>query len=234
MQLGSSPTTLTPRRRYGARASTVRRSTRRAVASCPVEIQVRPQHSGCSGTITRQPAASRTSTAALPIPGVRWLVNVSGHSTISPRSPDDPGSCLPIQACRVCGAKSGIVSVLIYASGYGQQVAQDRCLGQRVDQPRGPGRELGYGGQPAHRVVGPRAQPPGVVVGQELGLHGGHVHLDRAVLLAALAGQAQVERVADLGGAPARGDRGVGVPLEHLEQQPARPRVECSSSLVTM
>jgi hypothetical protein len=33
VQLGSSPTTLTPRRRYGARVSTVRCSTRRAVAS---------------------------------------------------------------------------------------------------------------------------------------------------------------------------------------------------------
>ncbi len=67
----------------------------------------------------------------------------------------------------------------------------------------------------------PRTQPAGVVVGKELRLHGGHVHLDRAVLLAALAGQAQVQRVADLGGPPARGDRRVGVPFQHLEQQPA-------------
>ncbi len=103
----------------------------------------------------------------------------------------------------------------------GQRVAQDGCLGDRVDQPRGPGGDLGHRGQPAHRVVRPRAQAAGVVVGQELGLHGGHVDLDRAVLLAALAGQAQVQRVADLGGPPARRDRGVGVPLQHLEQQPA-------------
>ena len=58
------------------------------------------------------------------------------------------------------------------------------------------------------------------MVGEELGLVGGHVDVGRAVGLAALAGQAQVERVLDRVAAPAVGDRGVAVAVEHLEQQP--------------
>ena len=56
-----------------------------------------------------------------------------------------------------------------------------------------------------------------VVVVQELGLVRGHVDADRAVAAARLAGQAQVERLADLGRAPAVGDQ---VAADHLEQQP--------------
>ena len=63
-------------------------------------------------------------------------------------------------------------------------------------------------------------QPPGVVVGHELGLVGGHVDADRAVDLAALARQAQVERLLDRLRAPAAE---VGVALKHLEQQPRPP-----------
>src|SRR5690606_41985978 len=52
-----------------------------------------------------------------------------------------------------------------------------------------------------------RADAAGVVVMQELGLVGRHVHIDRTVTAASLAGQAQVECVADLVRAPAVGDQ---------------------------
>src|SRR5690606_25486698 len=77
--------------------------------------------------------------------------------------------------------------------------------------------------QPAHAVVVGGPDPARVVVGEELGLVGGHVHPHRAVVLAALAGQAEVEGVVDGGGVPAVGDRGVGVAVQHLEQQPGAP-----------
>ncbi|PSK58278.1 hypothetical protein B0E38_01503 [Streptomyces sp. 111WW2] len=58
------------------------------------------------------------------------------------------------------------------------------------------------------------------MVRQELRLVRGHVHVRRTVLLAALAGQAEVEGVLDLLRTPAVPDRAVPVPVEHLEQQP--------------
>src|SRR6185437_1210870 len=54
-------------------------------------------------------------------------------------------------------------------------------------------------------------------MGEELGLVGGHVDIDRALLTAALAGQAQVERVAYLTGPPAVGD---DLAAHHLHQHP--------------
>ena len=95
---------------------------------------------------------------------------------------------------------------------------------QPVDQLSGvqPADDLGEDGQPAHRVVGARAPPgaSGVVVGEELGLVGGHVHIGRTVGLTSFAGQAQVECFADLARAPAVGDRAVVMAVEHFEQQP--------------
>src|SRR5262249_57823672 len=62
-----------------------------------------------------------------------------------------------------------------------------------------------------------RAGPARPVVVQELGLVGRHVDVDRAVRLASLARQAEVERLLDARVAPtAAADR---VALEHLEQQ---------------
>ena len=75
-------------------------------------------------------------------------------------------------------------------------------------------------GEPAGDVVGAWTQPVAVVLGEELGLVGGHVDVRGAVGLAALARQAQVQGVLDLFGAPAVGDGAVTVAVEHLEQQP--------------
>ena len=59
-----------------------------------------------------------------------------------------------------------------------------------------------------------------VVVVQELGLVGGHVHVDGAVAQATLAGQAQVEAFADRFRPPSVGDE---LPVGHLEQQVRAP-----------
>ena len=61
-----------------------------------------------------------------------------------------------------------------------------------------------------------RAPALGVVVGEELGLVGRDVDLNRAVAGAPLAGKTQVERLLDGVVAPPVGDR---IALEHLEQQ---------------
>ncbi len=72
-----------------------------ATWSCPVEIQVNPQHTGRSGMVTRQPADSRTCTAACPIWGWKLLVKVSGHSSTLPRSPVPLGVWPANHCCRV-------------------------------------------------------------------------------------------------------------------------------------
>lgn len=59
--------------------------------SCPVEIHVSPQHTVPGGTSTRNPASSRTATAARPTSGRKSLVNESGHSTTGPLRPSPPG-----------------------------------------------------------------------------------------------------------------------------------------------
>src|SRR5579875_1354094 len=114
---------------------------------------------------------------------------------------------------------------LLQARGRARQPPQARTRADRVHhrdrvQPR---RSLGKQRQPAERVVTARSHAPLPVLEEELCLVGRHVDADRAVALAALAGQAEVERVADRVRAPSVADRPVGVPVEHLEQQPGSP-----------
>ena len=109
--------------------------------------------------------------------------------------------------------------VRLDAAGPLREPRQGAGVRDRVDGPRRERSEPCPQRQPTHRVVRRGPQPVLVVVGQELGLVGGHVHVDRAVALAALAGQAQVEGVANGCRAPAVGDRAVRVVVEHLEQQ---------------
>src|SRR5690606_9468460 len=59
------------------------------------------------------------------------------------------------------------------------------------------------------------AQPAAVAAVGDLGLVRGHVDAGRAVGAARLAGQAQVERLLDLGGVPAAHERAVGELLQH-------------------
>ncbi|MFD0744788.1 hypothetical protein ACFQ1L_25450 [Phytohabitans flavus] len=107
VQLGSRPRIGVPARRCGRRMSTVRSNTRLAVSSWPVEIQVSPQQTGCSGTTARHPAASISSTAARAISGSKRLVKVSGHSTTSPRSPVPRGPRSAYHRWKLWGANTG-------------------------------------------------------------------------------------------------------------------------------
>jgi hypothetical protein len=79
----------------------------------------------------------------------------------------------------------------------GQPAAETRPR-DRVGQPGRPGGDVGPARQPAQRVVRARAQPAAVALVQHLGLVGGHVHAGRAVPRAALARQAQVQRLVHL------------------------------------
>ena len=84
-QLGSSTTTGVPVRSAGRSTSSVRRSTRLAVRSWPVEIQVSPQHAVRRGMSTAKPASCNTVTASRAMSGSKLLVNVSGHNNTRPR-----------------------------------------------------------------------------------------------------------------------------------------------------
>jgi hypothetical protein len=112
------------------------------------------------------------------------------------------------------------VSAGVDATGpFGQRGNTRSTAGQVHDsgQAGHGGHQPGDHRQPAHRVVRGGPDPARVVVGKELRLVGGHVHADRAFLAAALAGQAQVQGVADLGRMPAAGDH---VASYHLHEQP--------------
>ena len=231
MQLGSSPTTGVPAATYGSSRDSDRRSTRRATPSCPVEIQVRPQHTGFDGSSTSNPAASSTATAACPICGASRFVNVSGHSTHPPPLPRPAGGT-PVEPGRE--RRRGEPRDLPLRRHPAEPFQQPGGSRRRdpVDRARRESREPGPHRQPAHRPVRgrPRPRPPRVVVMRELRLVRRHVHVDRAVRQAALAGQAQVERVTYLGRAPAVGHHLAGS-ISHSRW--ARPRVECCSSRVT-
>ncbi len=99
---------------------------------------------------------------------------------------------------------------------YLEQLAQAGRLDQRVDDARHRRGDPRPPVDPSHRVGVPGPQPPLVVVRVELGLVGRHVNVDRALALATLAGQAEVERLADRLGLPQPFHR---VALEHLEEQ---------------
>ena len=166
----------------------------------------------------RRPRSTRT--AARPTSGERWLVNVSGHSTtvgapVPPEARRRPRrrrargrrglSPSPVRGFRVPppGEQSPAPArgsplrcdpgePLRHRPSAGRPRQRFTTPGEpRAAQPQ-PRR------QPAHRVVRGAAAAAPVVVVQELRLVRGHVHVDRAVGAAALAGQAQVERVAHL------------------------------------
>ena len=102
------------------------------------------------------------------------------------------------------------------------QPGQRRAPGSPVQQrgAAGPADQAEPARQPAQRVVRGGTAAAGVPLRQELSFVRGHVHADRAVTLAALAGQAQVEGPGHVVGVrrvharPAAGE---------LEQQPGPP-----------
>ncbi len=215
-QLGSGTTTGIPRDVHGSRTS--RRRARRP-AGQPEHPGV-VERSGRSRPTPRAPPpaprrASRTATRSTATGGRKASVNVSGQTTT--------------------------VASLIVPAGRGDAAAAERAPGEArhgprgrqprepahcppepggaqhgVGQPRHAGRHARRPGQEPQGIHRPGAQPAGVVVVEELGLVGGHVHLGRAVDGAALAREAQVQRIAHVAAAP--GGRG-RLALEHLDEQ---------------
>ena len=121
-QLGSSPTIGVPAARCGARRARERLMRLLATRSCPVEIQVSPQHTGPVGNTTSYPAASSTSTAARPTSGDRWLVKVSGHSTTVPRAagpvPARPANHdVKVRSAKTGISRSGAIPPIRFATG---------------------------------------------------------------------------------------------------------------------
>jgi hypothetical protein len=98
-QDGSRPTMCVPAASQGRSVRSVLRNTRCAMSSWPVEIQVRPQHTGRVGTVTRNPASSSTRTAERATDGWKYVLNVSGHST-TVRGSAGSGSVHPCCAVR--------------------------------------------------------------------------------------------------------------------------------------
>ena len=101
--------------------------------------------------------------------------------------------------------------------------------GHGLHPQRGAGQAGSHGGhpgparEPAEHVVAPGPRPAVVGLVQHLGLVGRHVHRHRAVTGAGLTGQAQVERVVDLGRVPSGPDqRAVRHLLEHPGPAPGR------------
>ena len=76
---GSSPTTGTPAASHGSIVRRLRRSTRRAVSTWPVVVQVSAQQTVRGGSSTAYPRASSTATASAATAGSKWFVKVSGQ-----------------------------------------------------------------------------------------------------------------------------------------------------------
>ena len=100
---------------------------------------------------------------------------------------------------------------------------------ERRHRRRRAGRDRGCG----RRRESAAGAVRGLVVGQKLGLELGHVDAGRALGLARLAGQAEIEHVVDVFRGQDPGDRSVR-PARTLRSALARPRVVSFSSLVAM
>ena len=169
-------------------------------------------------TPTRRPAASSTSTAARPLSEANASVNESAHSTTSygrRRATRRTTSAGPA-AQRLGGERRARERRWsMPAAALASRCTAPTRITRLASGATGCG-EPGPARQPAQRVVAARPEPAAVALVQRLGLVGRHVDAGRAVRRAALAGQAQVERLVHLVGPPAAGDqRAVDHLLEH-------------------
>src|SRR6266516_51837 len=150
---------------------------------------------------TCQPDASSASTAATPTSVCMWLLKVSAkRTTLRP-----PGFAVPPRCANHCWSVSGAnvgtrrfcvipaASLKACANG-GVWVTKLTTQGMRVA----------------------RAEPVLPAVVEELRFVRRHVDVDRAIVRAALAREAEVVRLHHLVRLPAVGD---DLPLEHLEQE---------------
>ena len=180
---------------------------------------------------SRRPPAPRPPPS--PSAGWKWLLNVSGQRITRGRPAFRRGRAREPRLERLGGERAA-------SSRCGRDPAEP--LGRAADspgvcvtkfaEPRRMRRQPRPPVDQAHRVGVARPEPALVVVREELGLVGRHVDVHRALALAALAGQAQVERLLDLLARSSR--RSIASPCSISNSRRARPRVECFSSRVTM
>ena len=116
----------------------------------------------------------------------------------------------------VSGANVGHLPLLRHPGGELEGLRERRRVRDEVDEPGRPRREPGDLVDQPERVGVARAEPVLPAVVEELRLVGGHVDVDRAVVRAALAREAEVERLHHLVRLPAVGD---DLAFEHLEQE---------------
>ena len=168
---------------------------RRAWSSSPLDRLARPQQPASSNR-TRHPASSSSSIAARPAAGSVKVVKESARKISSPW---DAGAAGPgrrrSQRRRSCRWNRG--------SGRAALIPSHRCAARRAG--RHPAGEIGQRergrAQPVQRPDGPehaRAERDAVLIvvgGERLGLQRRHVHAERALALAGLALQAEVEDV---------------------------------------
>ena len=203
----------------------MRCSTFLAMPSWPVEIHVSPQHRLLVGEAHGEAGGLEHLHRGRADPGVEVVGEGVRPEQHLPARPVPAGqAAATVEAAEPRGepraGEAGDGAAVVDAAGGLEHAVEPGGVRERVDRSRRQGRQPRPHRQPAHGVVRRRAQPPGVVVGEELGLVRGHVHVHGAVAATPLAGQAQVERLEHVLRPPAVGHGGVGVPVEHLEQQP--------------
>ena len=203
-------------RRPGSRAPSTARarragrsSVRRARSSIPASYRVRPQHAQRDGTATRSPVASSTATRSSATPGRNVSVKVSGQTTTvasaaSRRARRRRGRGGTASAAKR-GAGRRVVTPATACSAPAR--ARDARARRWAARSSAPPRARPTAAARARPSPAAAALRPVVVVRQELGLVGGDVDPRRAVAQAALAGEAQVERLVDVVVVPGRGRR---------------------------
>ena len=152
----------------------------------------RPQQPALSSR-TRQPAASSSSIAARPIAGSVYVVKESARNTTSPRGATAVRRRRAIPAHEGPAREARQRAAAVDAGGALEQRPQRRDAAGQVRERRG-GRAEPV--QRADRAEQPRAQRHAVhvlVVRQELRLQRRHVDAQRALALARLALEAEVE-----------------------------------------
>ena len=194
MQDGSTPTIATPSRACATSRVVIASARRPASSRRPLEMAARPQQRLPTSS-TSQPAISSSSTAAMPTPGSVKVVNEVGeHDDAAERR------CL-LFLSRVEPAQQGApVEARQRPVARDAQRALQQCArtGQRREHVR-QRRERGTEPvEPARRGEEARASRHTVfalVLVEELALHRRHVDAERALALARLAFQAEVEDV---------------------------------------
>ena len=230
-QHGSTPTIGTPRSAHGASRADIASRQPPAWSSSPLEMLARPQQASLS-----------SRTASRPPPAARWprgdgRLGAGGERV--GQEHDLAAGAGPVR--RLAGGAASAAGV---AREAGQRRAAARCraparaaraqpdarrqVGQRREGRAEPVQRAGR-----RRTAGPAAARRAVVlvVREELGLERGHVDLERALALARLALQAEVEDLVQALVAQRRVRVG---PESAMTSALARPRVACSSSRVAM